>query len=160
MVELGPNLIRTYVPVLVGGIASWLTARGIHVDAATQSELVVAMTSIFTAAYYTVARVLEERFPQLGAVLLGYRPAQHLGPADEYPEPAEGEQWPPAEQPAAGGTGQFSYLAPDMSQQQPVIPQPAAQQGSLADIVACTPPAKARGPRTGAIPAYRRPPGR
>jgi len=151
MIEIGPNLVRTYVPVIVGGVASWLTAHGIHVNAATETQVIVVMTSVFTAAYYTIARVLEERFPAIGAVLLGSRPAQQLGPADMYPEPYEGETWPPAEAPVGGPpTGPA-----------PVTQPPAApQQGSLAELVASTPPARKRGPQTGAVPMYRRPPGR
>lgn len=169
MVELGPNLIRTYVPVLVGAIASWLTARGIHVNAATETQIVVALTSVFTAAYYTVARVLEEQFPAIGAVLLGSRPAQQLEPGDLYPEQPEVEQWPPPAERPPFGMDRRAAVAPQSYPAAPAPPQPQQvgqppvhQQGSLAEMVAQTPlpPPRRRGPSTGAIPTYRRPAGR
>jgi hypothetical protein len=159
MNELGPNLIRTYVPVIVGGVIAWLATRGVKVNPATAAAVIVGMTSVITAAYYTAARVLEERFPSLGAVLLGYRPARHLGAAEtiEDHEYDEHETWPAAELPEPG---MFTPPSPLFT------PKPAQEtmaQQNLAALVAGLPPVqpgKARGPRTGQLPRYTPPPGR
>jgi hypothetical protein len=194
--ELGPNLIRTYVPVVVGAVVAWLTARGIHVNAGTTSQAIIAMTAVFTSAYYTIARVVEEKFPGLGAVLLGHRPAQAVAAADPFDDPDHDEgPWPPEdEHPTAAlqpSTSQAAptriYVDPAPAPMPPVepagqpgqspgpVPLPPSAQMSvtppvrvgplegLAGLVARTPPTppgKPRGPRTGAIPIYKRPPGR
>lgn len=64
------SLIRTYVPVGVGAFFAWLVTLGVEVDAATQAGLVTALTGVVIAAYYTVVRLLERKWPFLG-VLLG-----------------------------------------------------------------------------------------
>jgi len=64
------SLIRTYVPVVVGAFVSWLLTLGIEIDAAAQTGLVTGLTAVVTAAYYTIVRLLEKRWPWFG-VLLG-----------------------------------------------------------------------------------------
>ncbi len=64
------SLIRTYVPIVVGALISWLITLGVEVSAEAQTGLVVALTGIVTAAYYTIVRALEKKVPWLG-VLLG-----------------------------------------------------------------------------------------
>lgn len=64
------SLIRTYVPIGVGAFIAWLVTLGIEVSAEAQTGLVVALTGLVTAIYYTVARALEKKVPWLG-VLLG-----------------------------------------------------------------------------------------
>lgn len=64
------SLIRTYVPVAVGAFIAWLLSLGIEVDAETQAGLVVSMTGLVVAAYYTLIRLLERKWPAVG-VLLG-----------------------------------------------------------------------------------------
>ncbi len=64
------SLIRTYVPIVVGALVSWLITLGIEVDSTTQAGLVTGLTGVVTAAYYTIVRLLETRIPWIG-VLLG-----------------------------------------------------------------------------------------
>lgn len=66
-----PSLIRTYVPLGVGAVASWLAAKGLGLDAQTQTAVVVLLTSVLTALYYTGVRILEKRYPAIGTVFLG-----------------------------------------------------------------------------------------
>ena len=147
MNPLAANLIRTYVPIIVGAVVSYLVAHGIQVDPSTSAALIIAMTGIFTAAYYTIARVLEEKWPALGAILLMSNPA--IAPAAEPWDDPHGDDpadWPPND----------VKVAPH---------EPAPQQGSLADLVTQTrpdvaPPLPARKADTGAIPVYKPPPGR
>ncbi|EYR64252.1 hypothetical protein N866_13620 [Actinotalea ferrariae CF5-4] len=64
------SLIRTYVPVGVGAFLAWLLSLGIEVDAQTQAGLITSMTALVVAAYYTLVRLLERKWPAVG-VLLG-----------------------------------------------------------------------------------------
>jgi hypothetical protein len=65
------SLIRTYVPVAVGWFLTWLaTNLGVVLDAESSTGLIVGVTALVTAAYYTLARLLESRWPWLG-ILLG-----------------------------------------------------------------------------------------
>src|SRR5690625_6394359 len=66
------SLIRTYVPIVVGALASWLLTLGVEVDAEAQAGLVVAMTGVFQAVYYAAARRAAPRWSRRG-VLLGSR---------------------------------------------------------------------------------------
>lgn len=60
------SLIRTYVAIWVPAATAWLADRGIDlpVDPATVVVLAVAIS-----CYYTLVRVLEARWPALGALL-------------------------------------------------------------------------------------------
>ena len=65
------SLIRTYVPILVGSVISFLVVNyGLVVDASITTQLVTGLTGVIIAAYYLLARLLERKFPQFG-VLLG-----------------------------------------------------------------------------------------
>ena len=70
MNTLALSLIRTYAPILVGAFASWLLTVGLDIDSETQAGLVIFLTGLLQAVYYTVVRVLEQKFPGIG-VLLG-----------------------------------------------------------------------------------------
>ena len=63
--------IRTYVPVLVGIVATWLISLGVDVDTA---QLAVAITSLATALWYALVRLVAQKWPQVGW-LLGYQKA-------------------------------------------------------------------------------------
>lgn len=69
MTNFVQSLIRTWVPIAVGAVASYLITLGVELDADTQAGLVVAMTGILQAVYYLVVRLLEKKFPQVGALL-------------------------------------------------------------------------------------------
>lgn len=64
------SLIRTYVPIAVGAVLSWLAVRGFELDQNATEGLVIFLTGVLQAAYYFVVRWLETRYPQFG-VLLG-----------------------------------------------------------------------------------------
>ena len=84
------SFIRTYVPILVGSLLSILARWGLDVDSGTALALSTAITGLFIAGYYTVARLLEARYPKLG-VLLGVPKAPAYGqpanPATSVLEP-------------------------------------------------------------------------
>lgn len=182
MNPLAANLIRTYIPIIVGAVASWLTARGIKVDPATETLAIAAMTSVFSGAYYTIVRVLEEKWPALGAVLLLSKPAVSLHVAGECPAQAEdyGEGWPPREdgpvqlgrdprpayevapdpadvpvRPPAPPLGTTGHLGMATSHTQLWTPDPAERVAPTGPN-----PVQVRKADTGAIPVYKPPPGR
>lgn len=63
--------IRTIVPIAVGALLTWLATKfKIVIDEQTQTQLVLGLQGLITAVYYSVVRILEDRFPQLG-ILLG-----------------------------------------------------------------------------------------
>lgn len=64
------SLIRTYVPYIVGGVASFLATRGIDLDAEASAALGTFLTLTFGSVYYAVVRKIEAVRPDLG-VLLG-----------------------------------------------------------------------------------------
>ena len=63
------SLTRTYVPIIVGAIASYLLSKGIELDAQAQLGLITFTTALLQSVYYLVARLLERRNPQLGLLL-------------------------------------------------------------------------------------------
>lgn len=70
MSQMLPSLIRTYVPLGVSFLVSWLLTLGIPVNDNEKALVISGFSSIIAAAYYAGARVLERRFPW-ATVLLG-----------------------------------------------------------------------------------------
>jgi hypothetical protein len=68
------GLIRTYVPIVVGVLLSWLVSLGLNLDPSVQAGLISALTGILTAVYYTAVRFLAEKWPGAG-ILLGVNKA-------------------------------------------------------------------------------------
>ena len=70
------SIIRTFVPVLVGQIITWLATKGI-LDATGEISalLITAFTLVFTTAYYAIARYLETFVSTKFGWLLGYAKA-------------------------------------------------------------------------------------
>lgn len=65
------SLIRTYVPIGVGLLLTWVAATThIVISEHSRAVLVAACVAVLSAAYYALVRLLEKRVPQLG-VLLG-----------------------------------------------------------------------------------------
>lgn len=82
------SLIRTWTPVGVGAVLTWLAVHfGLILDADTSAQLTVVGVAIVTAVYYLVARWVEAKWPGLGRILLAlgltktqpkYEPARTL----------------------------------------------------------------------------------
>lgn len=69
--EIVPSLIRTYTPAAVGALVAWLATLGIELDGTAATGLIAFLTALFTGLYYTAARLIEQRKPKAGAVMLG-----------------------------------------------------------------------------------------
>lgn len=64
-------LIRTVVPTIVGAFVAWLASLGLNLEEESSAALIIALTGLFTGAYYTAVRWLGERYPWVNW-LLGY----------------------------------------------------------------------------------------
>ena len=65
------SLIRTYVPIAVGAFIAFLATRGVDIDPQAQAGLITFVTAVLQGVYYLVARLLEQKLPKLGGLLLG-----------------------------------------------------------------------------------------
>lgn len=74
------SLIRTYVPIAVGAVVSWLATRGINLDSAAAAGLASFLTGILSAVYYLAVRLLEKKFPQLGWLLGSAKKPEYTSP--------------------------------------------------------------------------------
>lgn len=66
---IGPSLIRTVVPYLVGWLVTFLASKGIDVDESAKADLAMLATMVFGTAYYTIIRVIEKNHPKAGWLL-------------------------------------------------------------------------------------------
>ncbi|GAA2618675.1 hypothetical protein SMC26_40240 [Actinomadura fulvescens] len=82
------SLIRTYVPIAVGALVAWLATLGVEVDDATSTALVVGITGVATAGYYTLVRLAESRWPWVGKLLGAARPPSYR--PEQEPKPRVG----------------------------------------------------------------------
>ena len=66
------SLVRTWVPVGIGAVLSYVAVRwGIVVPEEISTELTVALTGLVIAVYYGLVRALEKRWPWIGRWLIG-----------------------------------------------------------------------------------------
>ena len=72
MHDLLISVIRTWVPIAVGTVLTYLATKGIEVDEATRVNLIAGLTGLVSALYYALARLLENLWPSFG-LLLGVR---------------------------------------------------------------------------------------
>jgi len=76
------NVVRTGVPLAVGAVVTWLTSKGINLNAGQFA----ALTPVFGTVYYAVIRFLETKFPKL-SWLLGALPAEATTDVTPTPVP-------------------------------------------------------------------------
>lgn len=76
MNDLLVSMIRTWVPIVLGSVLTWLIEAGVDID---RDGVIVAVTGFVIAVYYAVVRVLETRYPAVG-VLLGRKTAPTYQP--------------------------------------------------------------------------------
>lgn len=81
--DLGPSIIRTVTPWVVGAVVTLLARWG--VDWTPTPEALVVATGLVSAAYYALVRILETRGRQAWGWLLG------VPKAPVYPQTPKGE---------------------------------------------------------------------
>ena len=79
MSDLVNRLVRTYVPIAVGAFASWLLTLGIELDASSQAGLVVGLTGVLQALYYTVVTIVAKKFPWAERLLGSTKKPEYKG---------------------------------------------------------------------------------
>ena len=63
--------IRTYVPIAIGALLTWLaTTLKIVIDPTSQAGLVALTVGVLSSGYYGLVHLLEQKWPKIG-VLLG-----------------------------------------------------------------------------------------
>lgn len=71
MDDLFVSVIRTWVPIGVGAVLTWVAATfGIIISDDTSAPLMAAVVAVVIAVYYALARVAEKRWPLIGQILL------------------------------------------------------------------------------------------
>ena len=66
------SLVRTYVPMVVGFLVTWLVSVNVldpDTAVGVQAGLVSAGTAIISGAYYLLVRLLAEKWPSMGIFL-------------------------------------------------------------------------------------------
>lgn len=64
------GLVRTYVPITVGAVLSWLAVEfGVVVPDDLKSQATVFLTGLVIAVYYTAVRLLAQQWPSFERLL-------------------------------------------------------------------------------------------
>ncbi len=66
---MGASIIRTLVPVIVGVILAQALKIGLNLPEGAVTDIV---TVVLTTGYYALARLIEQRWPWLGRILLSF----------------------------------------------------------------------------------------
>lgn len=65
------SLIRTYVPIAVGVVLTWLATHwGVVLDEQTSIGVALVAVALVAGVYYAIVRAFERHFPGLGRLLL------------------------------------------------------------------------------------------
>lgn len=76
------SLIRTWVPIAVGAVLSWLAVKyGVAVPESISNEVTVALTGVVIGVYYAVVRALEKQWPAFGKLLGAARKPVYVEPS-------------------------------------------------------------------------------
>lgn len=59
MKTLFDSLVRTFTPIIVGGVLAWFTTAGIALDSEFEGALTLAVSGLFAGLYYLVVRLFE-----------------------------------------------------------------------------------------------------
>lgn len=77
------SIVRTYVPIVVGSVLSFLAVRyGLAVTPDIENQLVAGLTGLIIAVYYGIVRLLERKFPQVGVLLGSAQKPVYVEPAN------------------------------------------------------------------------------
>jgi hypothetical protein len=88
MGDIVPGLIRTYVPVAVAALVTFLASVGVVVPDDTSAALATFLGGLAGAIYYTLIRLLEKKYPWVGNFLGSAKAPVYVDPKDIEPENA------------------------------------------------------------------------
>lgn len=75
------SLIRTWTPIAIGAVLSWLAVKyGIAVPESISNEVTVGLTAAVIGLYYAAVRALEKRWPAFGKLLGAAKPPVYVEP--------------------------------------------------------------------------------
>ena len=57
MKTLFDSLVRTFTPIIVGGVLAWFTTAGITLDSEFEGALTLAVSGLFAGFYYLAVRL-------------------------------------------------------------------------------------------------------
>lgn len=80
MNNLAPSLIRTFVPIVVTAVVTWLAAININLDPETVAALSTVIGAVIGGIYYTVVRVIERKVPWVGNFLGSAKKPVYIDP--------------------------------------------------------------------------------
>lgn len=76
------SLVRTWVPIGVGAVLSYIAVRwGIVVPEDISTELAVGLTGVVIALYYGIVRALEKQWPWFGKLLGSSKKPAYVEPS-------------------------------------------------------------------------------
>lgn len=79
------SLIRTYVPIVVATVVTWLGNAGIILPEEASTALATVLGAVAGAVYYAVVRFLEKKYPWVGKFLGKASAPVYVAPADITP---------------------------------------------------------------------------
>ena len=59
MKTLFDSLVRTFTPIIVGGVLGWFATAGISLDPEFEGALTLAVSGLFAGLYYLAVRLFE-----------------------------------------------------------------------------------------------------
>lgn len=66
------SLIRTWVPIGIGSLITWLSVSyGVVLSDDSSKYLILGAVGLVVGLYYAIARAVEAKFPALGRLLVG-----------------------------------------------------------------------------------------
>lgn len=92
------SLVRTWVPIGIGAVISYLAAKGIVLGEDAADGAVTFVTAVCMGVYYAIVRYVELKAPQFGWLLglaktpgyaAGDPPAPSPGPLPDLGDPEE-----------------------------------------------------------------------
>lgn len=82
MNDLITSLIRTWTPIVVGQLAGFLTAQGLNVGVEAMAGLTAFLGAFFSALYYLIVRLVEQKYPQAGILLGRAKKVEYSAPKE------------------------------------------------------------------------------
>jgi len=78
MQALWLSIVRTLVPLIVGGVLTWAATAGLELDDKFEGALTAVLYGVLTAAYYVAVRIVEVYVtPKLGWLLGAAKSPDH-----------------------------------------------------------------------------------
>jgi hypothetical protein len=81
--DFATSIIRTYVPIAVGGVVGWLATRGVKISPEQAAQLGIGPMAFSSFSYYLVVRLVEQKYPGAGALLGSAKKPEYTAEAEK-----------------------------------------------------------------------------